>query len=134
MVRYLNDCAAGGSTRLLILSDGQAYEMDSAGRFRAPDAAIVDVAPCKAGSCLLFYQTVVHEGEPVGAGQRKFIIRTDLMFEREVLSCDSATDVLAFKLLKQAEDLENDGDAEGAALLFRRVFKMSPALCKVYGM
>ena len=37
-------------------------------------------------------------------------------------------------VLKEAEELENAGDAEGAAKLFRRVFKMSPALCKVYGM
>ena len=51
----------------------------------------------QAGSALLFYQTVVHEGEPVGAGCHKFIIRTDLMFQRDTPCCDSESDVTAFR-------------------------------------
>jgi hypothetical protein len=92
VIIYLNSCAGGGRTRLLVLSPGQAYSLDDAGRFRAPDDAIVDSAPVKAGSALLFYQTVVHEGEPVGAGCEKFIIRTDLMFERTVGDDDDDDD------------------------------------------
>lgn len=47
MIVYLNDCKAGGSTQLLALSEGQAYAIDSQGRFRAPDNSIVDAAPAK---------------------------------------------------------------------------------------
>lgn len=36
-----------------------------------------------------FYQDLPHEGEPVGEGCAKYIIRTDIMFRREPAICTS---------------------------------------------
>ena len=137
MIVYLNTCAEGGATRMLVLEEGDAFDTDEQGRFRAKDANVVDSCPVEAGSVLLFYQNIVHEGEPVGVGHSKYIIRTDLMFQRDTPRCAAPEDVEAFALIKQAEEVENAGaGAEGAAeaaALFRRAFRMSPALADVYG-
>jgi|EP01047_Picozoa_sp_COSAG01_P014237 hypothetical protein len=37
-------------------------------------------------------------------------------------------------MIKEAEELEAAGDATAAAALFRRAFRTSPALAKIYGM
>ena len=70
-------------------------------------------------------------------GSMKYIIRTDLMFRRNNPFCDSASDVEAFRLMKEAEEIENTqqgpASANKAAGLFRQAFRMSPALAKVYG-
>ena len=137
MIVYLNDCADGGSTRMLVLEEGDSFCTDASGRFRGREENVVDSCPVEAGSVLLFYQNIVHEGEPVGAGSMKYIIRTDLMFRRDHPFCDSANDTEAFRLMKEAEEIENTQQgpegANKAAELFRQAFRMSPALAKVYG-
>ena len=137
MIVYLNDCADGGSTRMLVLEEGDSFSTDASGRFRGREENVVDSCPVEAGSVLLFYQNIVHEGEPVGAGSMKYIIRTDLMFQRNHPFCDSDSDVEAFRLMKEAEEIENTqqgpASANKAASLFRQAFRMSPALAKVYG-
>eukprot|EP01043_Picozoa_sp_COSAG02_P001567 COSAG02_NODE_33_length_50286_cov_83.550760_34_plen_445_part_00 len=137
MIVYLNDCEDGGSTRMLVLEPGDSFSTDASGRFRGREENVVDSCPVEAGSVLLFYQNIVHEGEPVGMGSMKYIIRTDLMFRRNNPFCDSASDVEAFRLMKEAEEIENTqqgpASANKAAGLFRQAFRMSPALAKVYG-
>jgi leukotriene-A4 hydrolase len=130
---YLNHCEVGGATRMLILSPGQAYAMDDGGRFRAPEGSVVGEALVRPGSVLVFDQTLLHEGEPVGAGQEKYIIRTDVMFTRTPPICTGEKDVRAWHMMKEAERLEEAGDSLAAADLFRRCFKLSPALAAVYG-
>jgi hypothetical protein len=67
----------------------------------------------------------------------KYIIRTDLMFQRDHPFCDSVSDKEAFRLMKEAEEIENTqqgpAGANKAADLFRQAFRMSPTLAKVYG-
>jgi hypothetical protein len=137
MIIYLNDCAEGGSTRMLVLEEGDSFATDSDGRFRGREENVVDSCPVEAGSVLLFYQNIVHEGEPVGAGCTKYIIRTDLMFKRDRPFCDSEKDRQAFRLMKSAEEIENSQkgpeSAMQAAALFRKAFRMSPTLAQVYG-
>ena len=70
---------------------------------------MVDSCPVEAGSVLLFYQNIVHEGEPVGPGNTKYIIRTDLMFRRDTPLCDTDSDKVAFRMMKEAEEIENTG-------------------------
>lgn len=62
MIVYLNDCADGGSTRMLVLEEGDSFCTDAGGRFRGREENVVDSCPVEAGSVLLFYQNIVHEG------------------------------------------------------------------------
>lgn len=133
---YLNDCADGGRTRLFAHTAEGAdveYELDAGGRFRVPESRLVNSAPAAAGSCLAFFQDVPHEGEPVGPGAEKYLIRTDLMYRRDPPVCDSPQDVEAYRLFREAEIMEGDGDPMGALRLYQRAVRLSPALASVYG-
>jgi len=81
---------------------------------------------------LLFFQDTLHEGEPVGEGHSKYMIRTDVLYERRPKLFDSDKDREAFTLLRAAE-LKECEDAEEAARMFRAVRRMSPDLAAVYG-
>jgi hypothetical protein len=48
--------------------------------------------------------------------------------------CTAPEDVKAFEMYQKAQLLAEEGDCKGAAELFRRAFKESPALKEVYKM
>ncbi len=85
---YLNDCEAGGATRLFpVDACSQKFQVDSGGRFRWTEDSVVYSCPCVEGSCLAFYQDIPHEGEPVYSSQEeKYIIRTDIMYVHSPLT------------------------------------------------
>lgn len=130
---------------------------DAAGRTRrATNAAVIAKCECVAGSALLFRQDAPHEGEPVGTpaeaadgedacqwcgtagcaggvgggacARVKVIIRTDVVYRRHPPAMQSDADVAAAALFRDAEVAEGDGDAVGAAEMYRRALKMSPRL------
>eukprot|EP00668_Euglena_longa_P045717 GGOE01061397.1.p1 GENE.GGOE01061397.1~~GGOE01061397.1.p1 ORF type:complete len:324 (-),score=74.38 GGOE01061397.1:113-1057(-) len=131
VVVYLNDCPMGGGTALLRCQEG--YVRDDRGRFRWPQQCVMDRAPCEAGTCLVFFQDLPHEGEPVGDGCEKIIIRMDVLYERVPQVCNSATDLEAYRLFREAELLEADGKVMEAAQLFRRIVRLSPDLADRLG-
>ena len=49
----------------------------------------------------MFEQSLVHEGVPPAQPHIKYIIRSDVMFQRDPAICDSPQDVAAYALLKQ---------------------------------
>ncbi|EGD72119.1 hypothetical protein PTSG_00137 [Salpingoeca rosetta] len=136
LLLYLNDCEEGGScgTQLFKKTDTREYVVDAAGRFRWEDAMKLGRAPPSMGTALAFYQDMPHEGEPVGKGSVKYIIRTDVMYAREDPICDEPKDREAYRLFREAEEVESSGDAMGALKLFQRAAKMSPALADVLGL
>ena len=156
VIVYLNDCHDGGQTNLLKLadtegadgavgrdSDAATFRRDGEGRFRSRDCQFVDACPVRKGTALLFFQDVVHEGEPVGDGaeHEKYIIRTDLMFARHPKVVATDRDREAYALLLRAQALERADGAEGrkarldeAVRLYKRVIRLSPKLADVYGL
>lgn len=83
LLLYLNTCSVGGATRMFP-PDDQAerhYDKDDEGRMRWSESSVVARAPVARGTALAFYQNIPHEGEPVGDGEAKYIIRTDIMYE-----------------------------------------------------
>ena len=157
VIVYLNDCPAGGQTNLLKLADTEGadgavgrdsaaatFRKDGEGRFRSRDCQFVDACPVRKGTALLFFQDVVHEGEPVGGApgeHEKYIIRTDLMFARHPKVVATARDREAYALLRRAQALEREEGADGraerlaeAVRLYKRVIRLSPALSDVYGL
>ena len=87
----------------------------------------------KAGRMLIFDQSLVHEGIPPCDPHCKFIIRSDIMFQRTPAICDSPLDMEAYRLFKEAEQLAESGKVEESIPLFRRAVKMSRELAAVMG-
>jgi hypothetical protein len=133
VIVYLNDCDEGGATRLQRDEQLQDMRRTEAGAFTgSADYLIHSVRP-ELGAALVFYQTIVHEGEPVGPASRKYFIRTDIMYRRRNPKCNSVKDREAYRMYEQAQEMSAAGDADEALVLFRRAFKMSPALAEALG-
>jgi len=133
---YLNDCPDGGRTRLFRVPKEEEtvdFHVDEGGRFRWPEGQVTCSAPVEAGSCLVFFQDIPHEGEPVGDGNEKYLIRSDVMYERVPAICDSAHDREAYRLFREAEIMEGDGNPAGAVRLYQRAMKLSPGMAEVFG-
>jgi hypothetical protein len=87
----------------------------------------------RAGRLLIFDQALVHEGIPPCDPNFKFIIRSDIMYQRTPSICDSSTDIEAYRLFKEAEQLAEAGRVEESIPLFRRAVKMSRELAAIMG-
>jgi len=112
----------------------QGCRTSSQGRFRWPEELLVEAVPAVEGSALMFSQNLPHEGEPVEPGAVKYLIRTDVMYERVFKLCDGEADRVAYALFREAELVEADGDSATAAQMYRRSMRMSPPLAKALGL
>ncbi len=134
IVLFLNSCEAGGGTRFYCDEQKGRLVRDAAGRFTGrPELVRATVEPL-AGRMSVFFHQIMHEGVPVGAGCRKDIIRSDVMYRRRDPVCKTAQDREAFELYQRAQELSSDGATDDAMRLFRRAFKMSATLASVYKM
>lgn len=131
-VLFLNSSAWGGHTRLYADEQmGKELQKDDAGRLTGDPSLILSEVEPKPGRMLVFYHRLMHEGVPAA---EKYIIRTDILYRREVELCTAPEDVKAFELYQKAQLLAEEGDCKGAAELFRRAFKESEALREIYKM
>jgi len=131
-ILFLNASPWGGHTRLY--SDdqiGRQLVKDDEGRLTGDPASILDAVAPMPGRMLVFYHRIMHEGVPAA---EKYIIRTDVLYHREPELCTAPEDAEAFELYQEAQLVAERGDCDGALKLFRRAFRLSPALCKVYKM
>ena len=65
----------------------------------------------------------------------RYIIRTDVMYERRPPVCTEPNDIEAFAMYERARMLGGHAGSElEAAQLFRKCFKLSPTLARIYGM
>lgn len=127
---YLTDCLDGGSTNLFQDSQQQ-LEVDSKGRKRFPAHAITDFAQVRMGNVLIFRQDHLHEGEPVGKGCEKVIIRTDVMFTRVPPACNDQNGLDAYALYLKAQSLEGEGKFAEASFAYKQASKLCPQLAKM---
>lgn len=133
VIVFLNDCADGGATRLLRGEQGEATERLPDGSLVARARSVAQVVPPVAGRALGFYQATLHDGEAVGPGCAKYIVRTDILYRRREPLCVSAADVRAYELYRRAREEEAAGRCAEAAELFRASFKTSRAIASMYG-
>ncbi|KAL8272275.1 hypothetical protein Esti_003792 [Eimeria stiedai] len=135
MVVYLNTPQGGGETTVITEEQRKKPILkDDGGRFTAdPRFVVYNCAP-KAGNALLFYHSQMHEGRPVAEKSVKYIIRTDIMYERKEPRFTSPADKEAFALWQEAQLFAEKGKTDAAAALFRRMTKVSPALAHFYGL
>ena len=89
------------------------------------------------GRLVVFDQRMVHEGiccaPPPCSPCCKYIIRSDIMYERRPAICDSANDIAAYDMFRQAEALAEAGNVEDSIPLFRKACKKSPQLAAMMG-
>jgi hypothetical protein len=89
------------------------------------------------GSLLIFDQRLVHEGVPCSPPphpfHKKYIIRSDVMFERLPPVVFSPHDAEAYRLFKEAEGLAELNKVDESIVIFKRACKMSPLLAAMMG-
>eukprot|EP01124_Arcella_intermedia_P022985 TRINITY_DN3547_c0_g1_i1.p1 TRINITY_DN3547_c0_g1~~TRINITY_DN3547_c0_g1_i1.p1 ORF type:complete len:286 (+),score=69.08 TRINITY_DN3547_c0_g1_i1:127-984(+) len=120
---YLNGDFEGGTTNFL--SENQTLSLTD-NMFRAsPENILFKVTP-QAGTALIFNHMILHEGDVLQSNV-KYIMRSDIMFRREVLEIDEK-ETKALEYLRQAQVLEQNGECEAAASLYRSAFKLCPGL------
>lgn len=75
------------------------------------------------GSCIIFNHNTLHEGRPVTKGT-KYIIRTDIVFERLSDPCfdylSNPDFIMANELFREAINQELDGNIEAASELYKK--------------
>lgn len=96
-------------------------------------ALVLTEVPPVAGRMLIFKQHLVHEGIPPIEGNRKYIIRSDLMYDRSPPVLSSPDDVRAYELYQEAEYLSETGKVDESIVLFRKALKMSFRLAEALG-
>lgn len=79
------------------------------------------------GQAIVFNHYRLHEGARLTAGL-KYILRTDILFEREGPADLSDSQRRAIELLQRAEVLETNHREMEAADCYRRAFKICPEL------
>ena len=93
------------------------------------DLAVFEVQPLT-GRALVFDQRLVHEGVPP-IGDRKHIIRTDIMYERiDPLFVEFSAEYADYE---RAVDLSERGKHADAVRLFRKVSRRAPELAAELG-
>jgi hypothetical protein len=112
-------------------SEHHAFEIDEKGRKRYPKDVVTDSAQVIMGSLLAFRQDHLHEGEPVGAGSEKVIIRTDVMYTRVPPVCVDANGLEAYRLFNLAQTLEGQGKYPEASASYKQASRLSPQLSKM---
>ena len=137
VVLYLNSLpeGAGGQTTFYEDRARDSIARDAAGRLVADEAlAIASVRPVAGRACCFFHNTM-HQSVVLapGSGQRKWIIRSDVMYRRNPPLLVEERDRRAYELIREAERVA-ETDPDQAAALYRRAFKTSWLLGGVYGM
>lgn len=142
VIIFLNDIDVenGGGTRFYSESATKNLQMiasDDAriasNRWTADESLITDTVSAVAGRMLIFHQSLVHEGVPPSYPNCKYIIRSDIMYTRRPAICASPSDLTAYSIFREAENLAECGNVDESIVLFRRCFKLSPDLAKIMG-
>lgn len=134
---YLTDAFDGGGTAFL---DPEAeLHRDAAGKYLAAPGSIVHQVQPVAGSAVVFLQcNVLHCGEAVQAspgtaeagGPLKYILRTDVMFERVQGTAPQLTpkQIAAREALAEAQRLEAAGEFARAITHYQRAERLDRSL------
>ncbi|XP_005090674.1 uncharacterized protein LOC101858459 isoform X1 [Aplysia californica] len=124
---YLNGDFSGGSTNFI--DPSQVLFKGPDGKYCAEEKNVLCRIHPKSGLAIIFNHNRLHEGEKLGDG-KKYILRTDIMYENTSASQMSEAQQEAMQLMQEADRLEASGKAMKAMELYRRAFKLFPELDK----
>jgi hypothetical protein len=120
----------GGGTRFYQEDAVHHLERDTKGRWTCnKETYCTREIEAVQGRMLLFHQSQVHEGIPCLDGYEKYILRSDVMFQRKLAICDSENDRQAYALYREGELLaETHGAVDESIKKMRKALKMSKNL------
>jgi len=135
VILFLNDIPLdkGGGTRFFAREAVNFLESKGGSKWTADSSFVLDTVNPMAGRVLIFDQSLVHEGIPPASPYFKYIIRSDVMYQRTPSICNTPIDIEAYKIFKQAEELAEAGHVEESLPLFRKAVKMSSTLAAIMG-
>jgi hypothetical protein len=112
---YLNNAYTGGTTNFI------------KEHYTTIDQRVIthQVVP-EPGMALVFWHPILHEGDRVTSGV-KYIMRTDVVY-RKSNTVTSSSEHQAMALFRLAEQKEAEGNSMEAMQLYRKAFRLSPAL------
>ncbi len=134
MVIYLNTCLQGGETKFYKEKQKDTLILDKDGRYTGlKENEYTTIKPI-CGRALIFFHNIMHEGVGVKNHCKKYIIRSDIMYERRPAIYTNKKDIDAFHFYQQAEELSNLGKMEEAIKLYRKCIKSSENIANLYGL
>lgn len=140
VIIYLNDIPlenGGGGTRFYDKSALEHLKQNERGQWTCDKECLGDLVTievsAETGKFLSFDQTLVHEGISCKNDYCKYIIRSDIMYQRVPPLLTSDKDQMAYNIFRQAEEMAENGDVDGSIVQFRRAFKLSPELAHLMG-
>lgn len=136
MIIFLNTIPPGngGGTKFYTDAAVQQLRLDEMGRqWTADPTYSIGEIDAVSGRMLIFDQNMVHEGVPPTEGFSKYIIRSDVMFNRSPEKCTTPSDIAAFQLYLDAESAAESGHVDESIAMFRRAFKLSADLKRLLG-
>jgi len=122
---YLNGDFSGGSTNFV--DPSQTLFKGPDGKYCAEEKNILCRVRPESGLAIIFNHNRLHEGEKLGDG-KKYILRTDIMYENVSPSNMSEKQEKALQLMQEADRLEASGECMKAMELYRKAFKLCPDL------
>eukprot|EP01126_Amoeba_proteus_P020954 TRINITY_DN2127_c0_g1_i5.p1 TRINITY_DN2127_c0_g1~~TRINITY_DN2127_c0_g1_i5.p1 ORF type:complete len:292 (+),score=49.01 TRINITY_DN2127_c0_g1_i5:62-937(+) len=123
---YLNGDFEGGTTNF-VNEKQSLYRDDETGKFKAQEQNIERRIVPKTGMALIFNHHIFHEGEALKSGL-KYIMRSDILFCREVPPEIPENETKALDLIRIAEVLEREGEYMEAVKYYRQAYKLCPEL------
>lgn len=123
---YLNGGFEGGKTNW-VDENQMLFQDQETGIFRAEDRYITGSVVPESGIALVFNHHLLHEGERLRSGV-KYILRTEVMYEKQIEKQLDPKEEEALQLLEMAEEAEYNKESMRAAELYRRAFKLWPQL------
>lgn len=138
VIVYLNTIplGEGGGTRFYL--DGAVEALHSNGdeganKWTGKAELVTGLVDPVAGRLLAFEQSLVHEGVPPVAENCKYIIRSDVLYQRTPSVCDTPKDIEAYRLFREAEQLAEAGRVSESIPLFKKAVKLSPDMAEMMG-
>lgn len=127
----------GGGTRFYADAALNRLQQSESGQWTCSDSdrddLVLGEVAAVSGRMLIFDQRLVHEGMCCIPPHCKYIIRSDVMFERRPAVCDSEDEQRAYSMFKEAEALAEAGEIDESILLFKKACKISPDLSAMMG-
>ncbi len=122
-----------GATQLLRGDQSDATCADGgAAPLVAREGAVVHAVRPVAGRAVVYWHETLHAGQPVGAAECKYCLRTDVMYRRDPPLATAPADAEAYELYQRARSLEGAGDAMAALDCLRRAKRLSPLIARAY--
>ena len=138
VIVYLNTIpvGSGGGTRFYdkkVLEELQCNGTVGQNKWTGDEELVIGMTDPVAGRLLVFEQSLVHEGVPPLGDHCKYIIRSDVMYQRTPAICTEPEDLEAYRLFREAEKLAEVGKIENSISLFKKAVKLSAAVAEIMG-